>query len=427
MQLTSLKQPLIWLCFVGVLGISASAHADQIPQNPTGEVTLRGNYWRDRNTRVVNPTVDIRQELPNRVGVSAHYMLDAITSASIAAGVTADEPFTELRHEAGFAVDIPLPNKASLSPSYSYSTESDYFSHSAGLRGKFSLFQDNTALLFGVDYGHNTVAKRLGPTGYLLQGVLQTVHLVALATQVLSRHMLGSFSYEATVGSGYMNNPYRPVFVSGERREVENLPTFRHRHVLALSLHSMFVRDTTLIPYVTLRPALRLHLDSWGLKALNPELATYLPIGPVELRFLLSWYEQWAVDFYRSDGIKPQGTPDSYPSYGSAGVEWGTKLNPMGQEVPNFVYTSDVKMGEFSSLTAELQLKWRLSFFKGGSPILDRLARSVIEVSGGMWFTNRAVGWQFGIPLSGEDPSGPAGCSKVCAAGFAALGYHFPL
>ena len=99
----------------------------------------------------------------------------------------------------------------------------------------------------------------------------------------------------------------------------------------------------------------------------------------------------------------------------------------MGQEVPNFVYTSDVKMGEFSSLTAELQLKWRLSFFKGGSPILDRLARSVIEVSGGMWFTNRAVGWQFGIPLSGEDPSAPAGCSKVCAAGFAALGYHFPL
>ena len=39
--------------------LAGPAGAEQIPQNPSGEVAFRGNYWRDRNTRVLNPTVDV--------------------------------------------------------------------------------------------------------------------------------------------------------------------------------------------------------------------------------------------------------------------------------------------------------------------------------------------------------------------------------
>ncbi len=397
-----------------VLGLAPSVHAELLPQNPSGEVAIRGNYWRDRNTRVLNPTVDVRQELPNRVGVNAHYLLDAITSASQAAGATSDRPFTEMRHEAGLGIDIPLPSKTTLSASYSYSTESDYFSHNAGLRTKFSLFQDNSVLLFGLDYGHNLVAKRMGPSVYDPKGVLQTVHLVALWTQVLSRRLVGTASYELTYADGYMNNVYRPV-PGEERIEVENLPTERIRHVGAVSLHAAIPIDSTLVPRITLRAGARVHYDSWDLRAFNPELAAYLPIGPVELRGLFSFYTQGEVWFYRHEGDGMPGVFPGSPYYKSQTV----------RELQ--IYTSDAKLGTYNTYITELQLKWRLSFIRGPGALRQRLNRTVIELSGGMWFADQAVGNQFGIPLVSDDPSGPAGCSRICGAGYANLGLYFPL
>ena len=410
-------RPIRLAALLGVLlgGLLAHpARAEQLPQNPSGEVVFRGNYWRDRNTRVFNPTVDVRQELPNRVGVNAHYMLDAITSASLAAGASSDMPFTELRHEAGLGLDVPLPGKTTLSANYSYSTESDYFSHNAGLRAKFNLLQDNTTLGFGLDYGHNTVGKRLGPAGYLVQGILQTVHLAALWTQVLHRRLLATASYEITYANGYMNNVYRSV-AGEERIEIENLPTERVRHVGALSLHWMIPTDSTLVPHVTLRPALRAHYDSWDLRALNPELAVSVPVGPVEFRGLFSFYTQAAVSFYRHEGDELPNVFPGSPYYKSATI----------REIQYF--TSDTKLGTYNSYTAELQFKWRLSFLRGSGPLSQRLSRTVVELAGGMWFADQAVGNQFGIPFTGGDPRAPAGCSLICGAGYANLGLYVPL
>lgn len=411
-----------------LLSGAGPARAEDMPLNPSGEVAFRGNYWRDRNTRVLNPTVDLRQELPSGVGLQARYMLDAITSASVAAGASSDRPFTELRHESGFGVEVPVGGKNRLSGSYSYSTESDYWSHNAGLRAKLSFFQDNTSLLLGVDYGHNTVGKRLGPTGYLVQGTMQTVHAVVLATQALSRTVLGTASYELTYADGYMNNPYRPVWVNSERREVEKLPTTRLRHVVALSLHGMLRTGNPTVSHVTLRPGLRIHADSWALKAVNPELAGYVQLGPVEVRGLLGYYRQWAVSFYRSECSVAMGGFPGAPCYSDYGAEWGTRTDPTSGAVgPDYVYTSDVKLGDYATYTWDLQIKWRLSFLAGSGFVGDRLSRSAVELSGGMWFADRAVGNQFGIPLSSGDPSAPAGCSLTCGAGFAALGWYVPL
>lgn len=416
----------------------APARAEQVPQNPQGEVVFRGNYWRDRNTRVINPTVDVSRDLRS-VKVSAHYVLDAITSASIAAGAATDKPFTELRHEAGFAVEVPLTRRVAVSASYSYSSESDYWSHSAGVRLRLNLFQDNTTLLLGADYGHNVVAKRAGPTGYLVpppvlsrlcmtpdhagddgcHGVLQTAHAVALLTQVFTPRLLGSLSYEFTANLGNQNNPYRPVFVSGERTEVENLPFVRYKHVLAGSLHSFVPLDSDFISHLTLRPGFRLFADSWGAVSLAPELATYVPLGrSFELRVLLSYLRHYPVDFYRSDDSGRKGYFPGTPSYARGPVEWD------GDQV----FTSDVKLGDYSTYTLDLQLKWRLHFLSALPGRLgDAASRTVLELSAGLWFADGGVGWQFGIPLSGGDPEAPAGCSQVCGAYFGALGLYVPL
>ncbi len=410
-----------------LLALCGTAQAEQLPQNVSGEAVFRGNYWRDRNTRVLNPTVDLRQQTASGFGVTAAYGLDAITSASVAAGATSDQPFTELRHEVGFGVEAPLVGKSTLSGGYGYSTESDYFSHTASLRAKISLLQDNTVLRFGGDYTHSSVGKRLGPTGYLNMGILHEAHGVAAWSQVLGQTLVGSLTYELFVLSGYQNNPYRPVFVAGERREFENLPSLRVRHALGLSGHKMFRFTGTLVPHLVLRPALRFWTDSWGVKNLSPELAVHLPIGPIELRGLLGYFQQWQASFYRSScGEQPMVFPGA-PCYGERGVEFGTTTDSLGNPAPFLTYTSDPKLGSYSTVTTELSIKWRMTVFSHLGPIGAHLSRSVIELSGGMWFAHNAVGNQFGIPLVANDAIGVAGCAAYCGAGFANLGLYVPL
>jgi hypothetical protein len=53
-------------------------------------VTLRGQYYREPSTRVVQPVVEIEKDLPDGFDVNTHLLLDAITSASAASGPAGD-------------------------------------------------------------------------------------------------------------------------------------------------------------------------------------------------------------------------------------------------------------------------------------------------------------------------------------------------
>ncbi|MCS6915053.1 MAG: DUF3570 domain-containing protein [Myxococcota bacterium] len=414
MTLSALASRIVAAGLVGVT-LCAPVRAEVIPQNPGGELIVRGNYWRDRNTRVLNPTIDVRRELPSGMSVGAHYVLDAITSASVAAGVTADQPFTELRHEAGFRTEVPLSRKVRISGSYSYSSESDYWAHNLGLRLKLSLARDHTGLLLGADYGHNTAGKRLGPTGYLLQGEMHNIHLLACGSQVLSPTLLGTVGYEITVQRGFLENPYRPVFVGTERREVEVLPELRIRHALSLALHGMALVQHGLLRHVTFRPSFRLYADSWGIRGASPELSTSLALPPLELRLLVGYYGQVGADFYRAEGTCRNVFPDA-PCYTEPVLFHG-----------DLVYTSDVKLGPYSTGTMELQLKLRLTLLSELPHVGALLGRTVAEVTAGMWLADRGPGWQFNIPLRWGDPWAPAGCSLSCGAFYGNLGFYIPL
>lgn len=434
------------LLALALVFFAARARAEHLPQNPSGEAQFRGHYWRDRNTRVFNPSVDVERVTPSGVRVGAGYLLDAITSASVAAGAALDQPFTELRHEAGARVEVPLgwrdgrPSKSTASVNYSYSSESDYWSHNAGARVRLSLFQDNTSLLIGFDYGHNTVGRRMGPDRYVLAtptmtdcsgldqksfaarekcyGRLHLFHGVVLLTQLLSPTALLTASYELTVGAGYWNNPYRPALVNGDTVRTENLPRLRVRHALAANLRKLFRLDGALVPHLILRPALRVYVDSWGVKAVHPEASLHVPVGPVELRLQYGVYTQWAADFYRSE---PGSRTDIVPW---APVYANGPVIVDGEPI----FTSDVKLGSYTTQTLELGLTLRLRFLPDIKVFGDApLSRWLVHLNGGMWFADKAVGNQFGIPFTSGDPSAPAGCLRTCGAFFGTLGLTVPL
>src|SRR5690606_10000067 len=75
------------------------AFADEVSGGVTGAVMARNNYYLERSTRVVAPEVGARLDFPSGATVEAVYLVDAITSASLAAGALEDVAFTEVRHD----------------------------------------------------------------------------------------------------------------------------------------------------------------------------------------------------------------------------------------------------------------------------------------------------------------------------------------
>lgn len=363
-------------------------------------LTFRGNYWRDRNTRVVQPAVLLRKQLPTGTQISAHYLLDAITSASVAAGVLRDQPFTELRNEAGFSIGQVL-GPAVLSASYSYSSESDYWAHTASLGVLFDLFRHNTLLGASLSYGNDRVALRMGPTLYNPIGGLQTVTAIATLTQDVTPTLRLVGAYEIDVvgfgnaQNGWQANPYRTVNLGGAPSR-ENVPFQRIRQSVAASGHWMVPLPIRMMPYLAFVPSYRFYWDDWGLLSHTPELRFFVPIGPVEWRVTGRWYWQNHVSFWSDNGVVP-----SYPQ-GVQGLPCTTcvykyPVDPVTGKAPVWA-TSDPKLGDMTAEFLELALTIKLRGLRGARwlPGADWLSAGLLQLSYGHYFNGGFAHTAFG-------------------------------
>jgi hypothetical protein len=349
-----------------------------------GVLTLRGNYWRDRNTRVVQPAIELVKELPSGTVIGAHYLLDAITSASVAAGVVRDQPFTELRNEVGFSIGQRV-GPALLSAAYSYSSESDYWAHTASIGAVVDLFQKNTTLGATLSYGHDDVALRMTPTNYNLVGGLQTIRGIVNLTQLLSPTMVGVLSYEigvlgfGTPQNGWNANPYRTVNLGGAPSR-ELVPYQRIRESIAGALHWIVPTGIRLMPYLAFRPSYRFYWDDWGVQSHTPELRTFVPVGPVEFRVTGRYYAQGKASFWNDVfGVPsyPSGTGLHCPTCFTAAMRNGSW------------YTSDPKLGAFSSSYFELRVLIKLKGI------------SAIKIPGALWLSSGIVELSYGHYFNG--------------------------
>jgi hypothetical protein len=348
----------------------------------TDEVVVRGNYYRDRNTRVLQPQVDLNKEFPTGTTVGASYLLDAITSASVAAGVQRDEPFTEVRNEFGLRLGQRL-GPALLSGGYSYSTESDYQAHSAFLSGVVDLFQRNTTLGLALAYGHDNVHRRMGPTSYSTLGTLDRLNLIATWTQVLTARTLLTVSYDLGVhgfgskDNGFQANPYRTVMLGGSPNP-EQLPFQRIRHALAASLYLHLPLPSKTVRYLAFRPSYRFYIDDWSIVSHTPELRIYLAAGPVELRLTGRYYAQGRASFWNDIG-------DGRPVYmGNVGKPCTSCTTDSARGM--FFHTADPKLSQMSSLFLELRLLIDLGFMR---KVSSWLSEGRIEASYGHMFNDR--------------------------------------
>ncbi|MGE0549598.1 MAG: DUF3570 domain-containing protein [Kofleriaceae bacterium] len=288
------------------LGAAIAALCTSSPVYADGSVTLRGAYYKERATRVMQPMLDAMFDAGTRGLVTVHVLVDSITSASASAGAENAEPFTERRYEGGGGYTHEMSiGRAGFEGKYS--SEPDYKSLYVGARGELELAQRNTVLGLGAGFSTDTISG--GGTQGISQPMLQcdpqsmataldcklnTYSLFASASQILSRNAVVAITYDIAVLRGYQSNPYRTVLAESGT-PAERHPDERLRQAIAGSLRYYLTPSHT-----TLIGAYRYYRDDWKVRAHTPELRVVQEVGhtaDASLRY--RFHSQDGAVFYR--------------------------------------------------------------------------------------------------------------------------------
>ena len=336
------------LALVVVTAVRPAAFAD-------GSISVRGVYYKERATRVMQPMLDGVFEAGAHGLVTGHFLVDAITSASASAGAADAKPFTERRYEAGGGYTHDL-GSIRVGGDAKYSTESDYKSLYGGVRGELDLAQKNTLLGLGGGISRDTISA--GAAGGLAQMTLQcepgqvvestecnltSYAMFASASQILSRNAVIGISVDLAKLDGYQSNPYRSA-IGGDELVAERHPTSRNRAAFAASARYFLGPTNT-----TLIAAYRYYRDSWKIHAHTPEVRAIQQVGRfADASVRYRYHHQDDAFFYRT----------RYPTAQEMFVSDDVKLS-------NFAnHTVEAKLGIFGE-AFELQGRWAGARFEG--------------------------------------------------------------
>jgi len=269
-----------------------------------GTLTARGVYYKERSTRVMQPMLDAMFDVGTRDVATAHFLVDAITSASASSGAADAKPFTERRYEAGGGYSHDLGGII-VGLDGKYSTESDYESWYAGAHGQLELNQKNTVLGIGGGVSLDTVsaAAAQGPSVPTLRCdamknaerscELDVYAGFASLSQIISRDAVLGVSVDVSTLRGYQSNPYRQAIV-GETLIAERHPTDRTREAFAASLRYYLASTST-----TLIGAYRYYRDDWDVHAHTPELRVVQDVGRnADATASFRYYRQDGASFF---------------------------------------------------------------------------------------------------------------------------------
>jgi hypothetical protein len=350
------------------LGALALAGAASARARAEDFVTLRGAYYREPSTRVIQPIMELERDSPTGWDVKAHFLVDAITSASVAAGTSADSVFTETRNEAGLTVRKRW-NRSEISGGYRYSAESDYWSHAMSVTGAQRFWGDTARVAASIALSLDSVSSR-GRTPECAippshSCPLTSLYLGLSYTQVLSPVLLAQVSAESTDLDGFQGSLYR------------SLPNFGYEHVPFLRLrNAVAARVAYYIPQAQLAlrlsyryyfdllpgPTYPVTFDPWRLSSHTIEARIYWPLAH-DLTARVT-YRQYIQNQAANFWCDPN--PSCYPQ----GAVY---------------YTTDPKLGHVYTEYPELELVWQAEALRE-VPVIRWLASGWFTISYGHYF-----------------------------------------
>lgn len=314
-----------------------------------GELSVRGAYYKEKSTRVAQPMLDARFDVGEDGELRAHMLVDSISSASVASGA-AGTTFDEKRYEAGASYMHAL-DTLRLGGGARGSSEPDYKSAFAHLRGEIDLAQRTTVLAVNLAGGRDTLSNEGAQNDIVdpIEGKLWTALGSLSVTQVLTPILVGQATYDLVYLDGFQENPYRSVSAGG-MLEPERVPETRTRHAALGGLRAFVPATRT-----TLAGSYRFYIDDWGVIGHTPEARVIQEIVPdldAHLRYRL--HHQSDADFFAS----------TYPSADPA-------VEPY--------LTDDVKLSELTTQTFGVKLDIQARLLGIDGQLGDARAEALFE------------------------------------------------
>jgi hypothetical protein len=292
------------IAVAAILLLGARANADD------SFVAKTQIYTDSDHTTVVSPLAALSRDAWKGGTLSASYVADVVSSASIDVVSNATARMNDFRSEITAGLVQKLRN-TTLSGSYVYSVENDYQSHNADIGFAQDMFEKNSTLSIGATFSANDVYR----TGdQLFHRKLTVAGVAASWTQVLNRATIAQLSYTFSYGNGYWASPYRfvrietPDLSAIEFKVPETEPNERYRHAAVVALNRHVGQDSAI------QGDYRFYADNWGILSHTIQLRYFITWKDVTLRLRERFYYQSGASFYKEhytvDTLQPFVTAD---------------------------------------------------------------------------------------------------------------------
>ena len=263
--------------FVILLGFCAikSAGAEVLPDE---RIDTGYHYYDGGGVEVDGPTFLMRKNFASKFSIYGSYHHDSISGASPDVLAGASE-YSEDRDEYTIGGSW-LRDNTIMDLSYTHSDEDDYQSDTVSFDVSHEAFGALTTVNIGASVGTDDVERNDLES---FSEDLDRYSFRAGISQVITNTTVLAFDYEATVEEGFLNNPYRFVFVNGVSlgSGSERYPDTRTGQAFALKgIKYWQHRASTSLGY-------RFYRDTWEIRSHTIDLNYSQYIG-----------NQWVADIY---------------------------------------------------------------------------------------------------------------------------------
>lgn len=261
---------------------------------------------------VIAPRTHVGAKVGDGLAIDATYAVDVWTGASIDVVTAATTAITEARQEVNGGIGYEWKD-VTLSGSYRYSTEHDYWSNGGVLNLAVDLFDNNTTLALSAIGSMDKVGKAHDPT--FSHKDQDSIGGRLTLTQLLDTKTVLTASADFVRLTGFLASPYRMVGLGApglcggvapsqgpQSYEclAENHPHERMRTAFALKLRRAFGS------YVSMGLDYRYYFDNWGIDSHTPSFDLAILIGEHgTLSLGYRFYTQSRSDFYQEYYLQP--------------------------------------------------------------------------------------------------------------------------
>jgi len=283
------------LATLTLLAIAEAASAAVLPEDRADALY---HYYDGGGVEISGPSLLVRKQVRDNISIYGNYYVDSITSASIDVQVlTAASEYEEERTETSFGIDY-LVGDAILSVGIGNSEENDYTADTLNFGISQDVFGGLTTVSMGYTRGSDVVGQNGTGNENFAEDIDRRKYRVGVS-QILTKSLLMSLSYEAITDEGFLNNPYRayrhldPANPSVYLFKQEVYPRTRSSNAVAL-------RGRYHLPFrAAVHGGYRYFADTWDIQSHTIELGYTQPYRQAWMLDLgYRYYTQTQADFY---------------------------------------------------------------------------------------------------------------------------------